>query len=271
MLKNGLSAIFVLLIICVANLAKSQQLTTQNFYFDTDSSKLSVNEKQKLIYFLKTLDNLTINYVSILGYTDDIGRIGYNDTLSVKRANHIKNSLIIASIDPKIIKITLGKGKIPLANQESITQQRLRNRKVEITIDYTLKPKIAQTLNIDTLKVGDKVVLENILFEASRHAFLPESYETLNMLTKTLKEKTKYNIAILGHICCTPPGRDIKDFDTGEYNLSYARAMVVYQYLIKNGINANRLSFKGMMGNFPLGKGDKSDRRVELQVTSILP
>ena len=84
-----------------------------------------------------------------------------------------------------------------------------------------------------------------------------------------IKEKKQYNIAILGHICCNPPGRDVKDFRTGEYNLSKARAKMIYDYLIFKGVHSSRLTYKGLMANYPLGKGEKADRRVELEITGI--
>ena len=121
----------------------------------------------------------------------------------------------------------------------------------------------------DSLKVGDKIILENILFENSKSILLEESVPVLDKLIKTIKEKPQYNIAILGHICCNPPGRDVKDFVTGEYNLSQARAKIIYDYLIYKGVDKKRLSYKGMMANFPLGKGEKQDRRVELQITGV--
>lgn len=271
MLRKGLFCL--LLLCCVGSVVSAQQTITRSFYFDTDSSSLKISEKDKFNHFLKQLDSFKINAVSIYGYTDDRGRKGYNDTLSNKRAQFIKNLLLSYEVDNTIIHITAGRGKLPLENRSKIADQREENRRVELVMDYTHKPKeqLKPILNLDTLKVGDKLVLENILFETSRHQFLPESYKTLEILAATLKAKPQYNIAILGHICCNPPGRDIRDFDTGEYNLSFARARVVYEYLVKNGINPQRLTYKGMMANFPLGKGDKLDRRVELQVTAINP
>lgn len=251
---------------------KAQKSATEIFYFESDSSTLQLKETQRLHKFIHSLDSITINSATILGYTDDVGRKTYNDTLSTKRALFIKKVLSYFKIDTNTISVTAGRGKLPLATLKSIDEQRKNNRRVEIIFNYTPK----QTTNegsfiaLENLEPGDKIVLENILFEPSRHQFLEESYPALNTLLLTLKNKPRYSIAILGHICCTPPGRDIKDFDTGEYNLSYARAKAVYEYLVRNGIDAKRLTYQGMMANFPLGKGDKSDRRVELQVTSIV-
>jgi outer membrane protein OmpA-like peptidoglycan-associated protein len=64
-------------------------------------------------------------------------------------------------------------------------------------------------------------------------------------------------------------GKDGLDKDTGLMNLSEARAKAIYDYLIKNGIDARRLDYKGLKSNFPLGIGDKFDRRVEIEITDV--
>jgi outer membrane protein OmpA-like peptidoglycan-associated protein len=93
----------------------------------------------------------------------------------------------------------------------------------------------------------------------------------LDSLVTTLKEKPAYEIIIYGHICCHPPGQDGQDISTGIFNLSVARAKVIYDYLIEHGIEAGRLSYKGLKADYPTGKGEKYDRRVEIQITRINP
>ena len=137
-----------------------------------------------------------------------------------------------------------------------------------ITINNNYKPQ-EKTIIINDLKVGDKITLDDILFIGGRHALLSESYASLKALVKALKKHENYSIVILGHICCTKPGRDGRDTDTGLINLSTARAETIYDYLIDNGIDANRLEYKGMKGDFPTGLGDKFDRRVEIEISAI--
>ncbi len=121
----------------------------------------------------------------------------------------------------------------------------------------------------DNQKVGDKVTLENILFQNIRHSLLPESFPVLDTLVSVLQRKKEYHILILGHVCCAPPGIDGLDIDTGLRNLSVARAKAIYDYLVENGIDASRLAYKGMKGDYPTGRGDKFDRRVEIQIMAI--
>lgn len=257
-----------MLISAGAVFAQTQKVTS--FFFETDLSVLDEQQKEAFKQFVSELDAKDITSISILGYCDDRGRKGYNDTLSVKRANYIKTLLEEQSIVTDKVKLLTGNGKVDLANPKNITEQRAYNRRVDLVIGYISK-NLGTKADIlpDTLKVGDKIVLENILFENSRSVLLQESVPVLERITETIKQKKQYNIAILGHICCNPPGRDVKDFETGEYNLSQARAKIIYDYLVYKGVDPKRLTYKGMMANFPLGKGEKADRRVELQITGI--
>jgi outer membrane protein OmpA-like peptidoglycan-associated protein len=263
----------VLILLCSAlliNAANAQKEKKSSFFFDTDISTLDHKQKDMFSQFVSEIDSTDIISISIIGYCDDRGRKGYNDTLSLTRANHLKSLLKEYGVATAKIKLLIGNGEVNLIGKENISEQRTYNRRVDLLIAYD-KKNVNSTSSIlpDTLKIGDKVILENILFENSRSVLLAESIPVLDRITNIIKEKKQYDIAILGHICCNPPGRDVKDLETGEHNLSQARAKIIYDYLIYSGVEKKRLTYKGMMANFPLGKGEKHDRRVELQITGI--
>lgn len=275
MLNKGFVLILLHLYLFVG-LANAQKKKTMSFFFDTDVSILGNKQKEVFSQFIDELDSAEIISISIIGYCDDRGREGYNDTLSIKRASYIKSLLVSKKINTTKVNFLTGNGKIDLINFNNIEEQRAYNRRVDLIIEYVtprnlVSKNTGNSLLPDTLKVGDKIVLENVLFENSRSILLEESIPILEKMAELIKAKPQYNIAILGHICCNPPGKDVMDFETGEYNLSQARAKLIYDYLIYKGVDAKRLSYKGMMANFPLGKGEKNDRRVELQITGINP
>jgi flagellar motor protein MotB len=60
--------------------------------------------------------------------------------------------------------------------------------------------------------------------------------------------------------------------ETGRYDLSTARAKAVYDYLVENGIEAKRMRYKGLAGQFPivmpeLSEADRTtNRRVEILI-----
>jgi len=247
-------------------------------FFNTAESEIISSEKEKLVSFIHKIDTTTEFEIYINSYCDDRGSIDFNLKLSEQRATVVKDLLLQQKINSKFIIGINPKGEVPLdSTKNRIDDQRKYNRRSDLILTY--KPKIAEKtivpataekeLFADSMKVGDKFTLDNILFEGGRTLLLEESYPALNNLVLALKSKPQYEICILGHVCCTQFGMDGLDHDTGKRNLSEARAKTIYSYLISKGISSSRLSYKGMKGNFPTGLGDKYDRRVELEIVAI--
>lgn len=158
------------------NSACAQKKIVTSFYFDTDISVL--NDKQTAIFgqFMSELDSADIISISILGYCDDRGRSTYNDSLSTSRAYYVKDLLKQAQVDTTKIRLLVGNGKVDLKSTENIDEQRAHNRRVELVISYIKKTFTPENAILsDTLKVGDKIILENILFENSKSVLLEES------------------------------------------------------------------------------------------------
>jgi outer membrane protein OmpA-like peptidoglycan-associated protein len=80
-----------------------------------------------------------IHSVSLVGYTDRIGDRAYNDDLSLKRANAVRDYLISHGLDGNLIT-TEGRGESnPVVNCPQLTGQRLHdclapNRRVQVDI-----------------------------------------------------------------------------------------------------------------------------------------
>ncbi len=103
-------------------------------FFDYDKSDLqeeSVPELERLLEFMK--DNSAIK-VSFEGHTDDVGSDDYNDKLSDKRAEAVKQYLTQAGIDTARIK-TKGFGKRKPITKETTDEARAQNRRVEMKIN----------------------------------------------------------------------------------------------------------------------------------------
>jgi outer membrane protein OmpA-like peptidoglycan-associated protein len=255
---------------CVAQKGNERQLT---LYFSSGKYKVSASEQLRLHTFMQGFDTVQVTKVFITGYCDDIGNKAYNDSLSLKRAQEVVGLFLPLNVDASKFLVIEGKGAIPRDSLpgKNIDDSRALHRKVEIKVSYLHLEKEEAIVSSQSLgdhhKVGDKIVLENILFVGGYRTFLPESYSALDTLTAVLKRKPSFHILILGHICCMPPGKDGPDLETGIYNLSFMRAKAVYDYLVEKGISAERLSYKGMKGDYPTGKGNRFDRRVEIVVT----
>ena len=264
---------FLVGLFTITNSLQAQKVDSISVYFETDEFNISPQENNKLTQFLNALATTKINQVTIKAYCDDRGTEEYNNQLSFKRAKSIEAILLNLNFNPQIIQEAIGEGELPLLELSNYNeaQQRALNRKAEITIQHNPVKAKEDSLSKDSnvfknAKVGDKIVLENILFVGGRGVLLPESFPALDHLAALLNENENLEILILGHVCCTRNGSDGQDFETGKMNLSVVRAKTVYDYLIKNGIDSERLSYKGLKGNFKTGKGDKYDRRVEVKI-----
>lgn len=101
--------------------------------FDTNKATLSTIAKanlKKLVPVFNTYDNTNI---VIYGYTDSTGSVEYNQTLSAKRANSVKDYLATNGVDNARFE-TKGLGvNDPIATNET-AEGRSKNRRVEFAI-----------------------------------------------------------------------------------------------------------------------------------------
>jgi len=256
-------------------------------YFETDKYIVPETEKNRILLFIQNLDVGKIKRISIYGFCDDRGSDNYNLILSQKRANAIKKVFSTGGISENLISNVDGKGEVLLkiVDSEDLNIIRGLNRKVEVNVEYNIPKKETSKLDdgkeiIDNRKkpitlesnllVGDKIVLDKILFRTGYSYVLKESIPVLEKIARILREKNKVYFTIQGHVCCTANGRDAIDRGTGRRNLSLARARYIYEYLMKNGVARKRMKYVGLKHKYPLGGDPKFDRRVEIEITNII-
>ncbi|MDC3178416.1 OmpA family protein [Pelagibacteraceae bacterium] len=102
----------------------------QIIYFDFDQFNLSEVSKDKIKKFLNNYRS-DINEYLVVGHTDTKGTNKYNLSLSIKRAEVVKEILINYGINQSSIKI-LGKGEESLAVDTPDNTKQPANRRVEI-------------------------------------------------------------------------------------------------------------------------------------------
>ena len=102
----------------------------QIIYFDFDQFNLSDVSKNKVKLFLEK-NRSKINEYLLVGHTDTKGSKNYNMSLSIKRAEVVKEVLLEYGIDKNSIKI-LGKGENFLAIDTPDDTKQPANRRVEI-------------------------------------------------------------------------------------------------------------------------------------------
>ena len=81
---------------------------------------------------------------------------------------------------------------------------------------------------------------------------IPASYLILDELLNIMKNNPTLVIEIQGHICCQFGDADGQDIETNTMTLSENRAHAIHDYLISQGINKNRVSYKGFGHSKPL-------------------
>ena len=279
---NKLIAFILITINCT--LVFSQKELTHEVYFDTDKYDVPPTEENRLLLFISTLTDVDIESISIFGFCDDIGADTYNLKLSQQRANAIKAIFSNNEISESLITNVDGKGEILLkiVSEKDVLKIRGLNRKVEVIVKPQVhKPKqenelvkaeekkdVSEQIKGD-IKVGDKIVFENILFKTGYSTVTPASKKNLESIAKSLKERKDIYFTIQGHVCCTQFSRDAVDRKTKKRNLSEARAKYVYDYFAKKGISKKRMRHVGLRRKFPLGGDPKFDRRVEILITYV--
>lgn len=243
-------------------------------YFDFNRHELTTASRATLDSLTDSLD--IADRIELHGHCDAKGSDIYNIRLSEKRVKAVENYLLSNGWEKKDIVIVQAHGKRRPLNDNATDEARRLNRRVEIRIlknpDLT-KTTLKQQLSDSLLKAGDNIVLQNIHFEGGMHRFLPSSQTALQELLDAMKTYPKLVIRVEGHICCQPGTGDGPDIETGLSNLSEARARAVMEYLVRNGINQQRVSFKGFGHSMPLHPYPENNdqermenRRVEIKI-----
>lgn len=280
----------------VSNALWAQAMNSVEIFFEINEFEINEHNKQILE---KITGQTEINEIKILGYGDFLGSQDYNLKLSQKRANAVKEFFISKKMNPEVISACKGEGIHPESSFENRKDQNDpgigAHRKVKIIFYYKQEEKNAENtitdvitekqpkeeqvvipifreISIDSIEVGEHLILDNIIFYGGTHRIHRNSYSALHSLLGFMRANPTVSISIEGHICCEYGGRDGYDMDAGNHFLSENRARVVYDFLVNNGIDENRLQYKGHGSKYKLYPDEKTtyeqdmNRRVELVI-----
>lgn len=105
----------------------------QDILFATDSATLSGGLQADLQTLSASLNRYPGSTVQVIGHTDNVGDAGYNQSLSMRRAQAVSSVLIGAGVQPARV-VPQGRGEnAPVA--DNLTEQgRAKNRRVEVVI-----------------------------------------------------------------------------------------------------------------------------------------
>ncbi|MFY0481008.1 OmpA family protein [Flavobacterium sp. PLA-1-15] len=267
-------------------------------FFESNKFELQKAEISKLTAWMDA--NKEVKIVAINGYTDEDGSVGFNDTLAKKRVSFIYNQI---SGKVKIREDFKTRSFGELHNQSADKSQ---NRKVTIyyilqkdlaredeilgikKIEEAPKPKpvanypskividnpngTTSEYNLDVnfmkqvneSKAGEKLKIENLNFQFNTFAIVNESRGKLYELLLVMQNNPTLKIEIQGHICCNPSNKG---------KLSEERAKAIKNFLVGQGIDKTRVTFKGFGSTqpiYPLPEKTEEERagnrRVEILI-----
>ena len=104
-----------------------------------------------------------------------------------------------------------------------------------------------------------EIILKNIFFNTGSAELKPESFQEINKLLQLLSENQQLRIQINGHT-------DDVGSEQDNLILSEKRAFAVYDYLIKNGIDPQRLQYKGFGETKPISENRAENRRTTFEI-----
>lgn len=113
------------------------------------------------------------------------------------------------------------------------------------------------TKNIDLLsgELGDKIVLKNVFYSAKSNNILPVSKVELNKVYEFLQKNPLLKVALNAYV-------DTKVLD---WEVAYARAVTMQDYLVERGVNFERIIANGFALDDDTRTNDLKDK-IELQL-----
>lgn len=137
----------------------------------------------------------------------------------------------------------------------------------EVEVQTPIEEPDLAVIEIEKVDRDSSIVLNNIYFEFDESKLLETSYIELDRLNDQLREFRDLSIVLEGHT---------DNMGTYEYNiqLSRERAKAVVDYLVENGLEKDRVSFKGYGYTRPLSDnrtetGRSLNRRVAFRIQEI--
>lgn len=131
---------------------------------------------------------------------------------------------------------------------------------------------IRKVIKLAPIKANESIVLNNVFFDYESYDLTKDSRSELSKLFNLLSNNPSVKVEIQGHT-------DSKGKKSFNKKLSQNRAESVRNYLVKKGINPNRVKAVGYGENQPIAKNTNSDgsdnkegralnRRIELKILS---
>ncbi len=241
--------------------AQNVEIKEFEIYFIYNSDKLTREARNQIDDWLFGKDRLRLMSVELIGHCDSLGDDDYNMDLSRRRAENTRLYLLSKGIELGDISLKYyGRTKPKYSN--ATEEGKARNRRCELITEFVdASPSVSDEKIADLdFEAGQNYVLPNLHFIANQIVPHWYSLDVMNDLLFALLQKKGLKIEIQGHVCCN-----------NDHRLSEARAKYITQFLTTNGIEPQRLQYKGFGNRRPAEKETNEEtrtknRRIEARV-----
>ena len=122
----------------------------------------------------------------------------------------------------------------------------------------------AEATKMSEVKASFDAALRGIKFNSSKSTFKQESFTLMDNVVSVMQKYPDFNVSIEGHT-------DSQGGEAANTKLSISRANAVKDYLVSKGVNATRLTTKGLGEYRPIAdnntaEGRAQNRRVEFVI-----
>ncbi|PVV22633.1 MAG: hypothetical protein B6D78_04750 [gamma proteobacterium symbiont of Ctena orbiculata] len=118
-------------------IGESGHVALYGIQFDHDKATLRPESNETITEIVKALKSDPALQLYVVGHTDDVGSLTYNQDLSLKRANSVVKSLVAAGIEDSRLT-ALGVGPAAPVSSNDTESGRAKNRRVELVKQRTV-------------------------------------------------------------------------------------------------------------------------------------
>ena len=224
-------------------------------FFEFDKAYPNSNSSKSLDEWIK--NNSSAEIYKMEGYCDTVDSKLYNLKLAERRIHSIENILKLNKI-----KVVDKLERVPFGEDFDFSSNQEDNRKVRIFYQIPITNSFSE--KVKKSKVGELLKLKGLNFYNMSDVILPDSRPILDELLQIMNENPSLKVEIQGHICC-------KEVEVED--ISIKRAKTVYNFLLSNGVMANRISYKGFASTrpiYPLPEKNEEERIANRRVEILI-